>query len=286
MKRVLVTGANKGIGLAITKAILEHCDDSVVVMGSRDPGRGQHALSSMIQHNPAWKSRVVALQLDVASDTSVQQAVRDLRERFPEEPEPLYGIVNNAGIGAGSVNTHAVLEVNLFGIHRVVSAFIPLLDSAAGRIVNITSASGPNFVATCSPQDQQLLTDPAISWSALQAYMRDHLDGCRGETSNAYGFSKACANSYTLMLARENPTLQINACTPGWIETDLTRSQAEGSGKSAAEMGMKPPAEGTRSALFLLFGQADGTGHYYGSDAIRSPLDAYRAPGDPPYTGD
>jgi NAD(P)-dependent dehydrogenase (short-subunit alcohol dehydrogenase family) len=175
--------------------------------------------------------------------------------------------------------------VNLFGIHRVCEAFIPLLDSAAGRIVNITSASGPSFVATCNQQDQQLLTDPAISWSALQAWIRDHLNGS-GETGNAYGFSKACANSYTMILARENPTLQINACTPGWIETDLTRPQAEGSGKSAAEMGMKPPAEGTRSALFLLFGEPQASGQYYGSDAIRSPLDAYRAPGDPPYSGD
>ena len=48
---------------------------------------------------------------------------------------------------------------------------------------------------------------------------------------------------------------------------------------------MKKPEEGTRSALHLLFGKLEGSGHYYGSDAERSPLDRYRAPGSPPYTG-
>ena len=100
-----------------------------------------------------------------------------------------------------------------------------------------------------------------------------------------YGFSKACANAYTLLLAREHPGLRINACTPGFIETDLTRAYAESSGKSPAAMGMKPPAEGARAPLFLLFGEPEGNGRYYGSDAQRSPLDRYRAPGSEPYTG-
>jgi hypothetical protein len=51
-------------------------------------------------------------------------------------------------------------------------------------------------------------------------------------------------------------------------------------------MGMKPPSAGTRSPMFLLFGELDGNGRYYGSDALRSPLDRYRDPGTPAYTGD
>jgi len=79
--------------------------------------------------------------------------------------------------------------------------------------------------------------------------------------------------------------LRVNACTPGFIETDLTRPYVDQSGKSAQELGMKSPAEGTRSAMHLLFGTLDGNGRYYGSDALRSPLDHYRAPGSPAYTG-
>jgi NAD(P)-dependent dehydrogenase (short-subunit alcohol dehydrogenase family) len=100
-----------------------------------------------------------------------------------------------------------------------------------------------------------------------------------------YGLSKACANTYTLIAAREHPGLHINACTPGFIETDLTRPYADAKGLAPADMGMKPPAEGTRSTMHLLFGELEGNGRYYGSDAVRSPMDRYRAPGDPPYTG-
>ena len=35
----------------------------------------------------------------------------------------------------------------------------------------------------------------------------------------------------------------------------------------------------------LLFGELEGNGRYYGSDAKRSPLDKYRSPGSPPYEG-
>jgi hypothetical protein len=72
---------------------------------------------------------------------------------------------------------------------------------------------------------------------------------------------------------------------PGFIDTDLTRPYGASAGKSAAELGMKPPAAGARAPMHLLFGELEGSGHYYGSDAQRSPLDRYRSPGSPPYTG-
>ena len=101
----------------------------------------------------------------------------------------------------------------------------------------------------------------------------------------AYGISKACTNAYSIYLAKKNPNLTINACTPGFIETDLTRPMAESNGKTPAEMGMKSPEEGVSASVFLLMGNPSGSGHYYGSDCVRSPLDKYRSPGDPPYTG-
>ena len=49
---------------------------------------------------------------------------------------------------------------------------------------------------------------------------------------------------------------------------------------------MKPPAAGARCPMALLFGELEGNGHYYGSDALRSPMDRYRSPGSPAYTGE
>lgn len=77
----------------------------------------------------------------------------------------------------------------------------------------------------------------------------------------------------------------MNACTPGFITTDMTRSYAAASGTSAADLGMKSPADGAKAPLHLLFAELEGNGRFYGSDAKRSPLDCYRAPGSPAYDG-
>jgi carbonyl reductase 1 len=290
MRRILVTGGNKGIGFAICKQILARHPDTFVFVGSRDAGRGQAAVDRLTADHP---DRAALLVIDVSSDASVEQAAKRLAAVAGSQPAPLYGLVNNAGIGQGDHSLKQVLEVNTLGVRRVCHAFLPLIDAGGGRIVNITSAAGPNFVSRCSSDRQAQFLDASIGWNGIQAIVDECLaigpdtfaDHGLG-SGEAYGLSKALANTYTLVLARDNPTLRINACTPGFIETDLTRAYAERQGKTPAEMGMKSPEQGAQSALFLLFGEPQGNGRYYGSDAQRSPLDRYRAPGDPPYTGD
>jgi NAD(P)-dependent dehydrogenase (short-subunit alcohol dehydrogenase family) len=141
---------------------------------------------------------------------------------------------------------------------------------------------------------QRFFLDAKVTWPRLKAFIDECIEmgsdkaafGARGlGDGSPYGLSKALANTYTLLLAREHPALGVNACTPGFIETDMTRHYAEEQGKSATELGMKPPSAGARSAMHLLFDKLEGTGRYYGSDAQRSPLDRYRSPGSPPYTG-
>lgn len=286
MRRILVTGANKGIGLALVEGILREQSDTFVFVGSRDRERGEAARRGLVEAHPQWAERVQVVELDVTSEVSVQAAARAVGE------EPLYGVVNNAGIGRAAGGLAAILDVNTFGVRRVCEAFLPHLDPTRGRIVNITSASGPRFVAQCSPERQRFLTAPNTDWAALEAFMAEVI-AMEGKPDafaaaglgdgDAYGLSKACANTYTQHLARVHPNLRINACTPGFIETDMTRPYAEARGVRPEELGMKPPREGTRAPLFLLFGEPEGNGRYYGSDAKRSPLDRYRSPGDPEY---
>ncbi len=292
MRRILVTGANKGIGFAIAERILEEADDSFVFLGARDHERGAAAVQFLLQAAPERADRVQLVELDVASDISVARAADDVRKACGGEE--LYGLVNNAGIGFGTSDLAEVLNVNTRGIHRVCEAFLPLLADG-GRVVNVTSASGPNFVATCSAERQAFFTNPDVTWAEIDALMTE-CEAIAGDANafavkglgdgSAYGLSKACANALTLHLAREHPRLTINACTPGFIATDLTQGYIQGSGKSPADLGMKTPREGAASAIFLLFGAPGGSGHYYGSDAKRSPLDRYRAPGSAPYTGE
>jgi NAD(P)-dependent dehydrogenase (short-subunit alcohol dehydrogenase family) len=290
MRRILVTGANKGIGLSIVKAILGERADSLVYLGSRDLHRGRTAAAGLVAEHAEWKDRLEVVALDVADDGSVAEASRRVADSL--RGEKLYGVVNNAGI-AGDSGLAAALETNTLGVRRVCEAFVPLVETG-GRVVNVTSAAGPSFVATCSPERQRFFLDSQMTWPRLQAFIDECLATSGGASAfaakgladgQAYGLSKACANTYTLILAREHPELLVNACTPGFISTDMTRHYAESQGKSPAELGMKTPAEGAKAPLHLLFGTLEGSGRFYGSDCKRSPLDRYRAPGSPEYAG-
>jgi NAD(P)-dependent dehydrogenase (short-subunit alcohol dehydrogenase family) len=291
MRPILVTGANKGIGHALAGEILRQHRDTFVWLGARSAERGREAVARLVGEDRAWGDRVRLLELDVTSDDSVARA----REEVAGQGVPLHGVVNNAGVGSSAGSLRAVLEVNILGVQRVCAAFTALLDPARGRIVNITSASGPSFVSRCSPPWQAFFRDASIEWARLEAFIGECLAlgddkaafAARGlDDGEPYGLSKACGNSYTMILAREHPSLRVNACTPGFIATDMTRPYAASAGKSPEEMGMKPPVAGTVAPMFLLFGEPDGNGRFYGSDARRSPLDRYRAPGTEPYTGD
>ena len=188
--------------------------------------------------------------------------------------------MNNAGVGSGDADPSAIVNVNVFGLRRVSEAFVSRIEPE-GRVVNITSASGPSYVAKQSAERRALLLDPSLTWPRLLGFIDGEL---HAQVSDAYGLSKAAANAYTVMFAREHPKLQVNACTPGFIETDMTRHYVS-PGQSAADAGMKPPSAGARAPMHLLFAPLEGNGRYYGSDAKRSPVDRYRAPGAPEFQG-
>lgn len=121
-KTVLVTGANRGIGRALVEEALRR-GAARVYAGTRTP------LS-----NP--DSRVTPLTLDITDPAQARAAA--------EQVASLDVLVNNAGLGLyDDLTDPAVLErhlaVNLYGTHNVTQAFLPLLTSSRGAIVNISS---------------------------------------------------------------------------------------------------------------------------------------------------
>jgi NAD(P)-dependent dehydrogenase (short-subunit alcohol dehydrogenase family) len=274
VRRVLVTGANKGIGREICRRILADVPDSYVILGSRNALRGKDAVRTILKQEPSAEGRIEMVVLDVESDESVAAAVASIAARFPNEPEPLHGLCNNAGIGFGK-SIPATLSANYYSQKRVAEAFIPLLNPARGRICNIASASGPTYVRTLDTKLRELFTSPATTPKMLQEEL-ERQARTANEEDVAYGLSKAAVNQWTRQLAREHPSLVINSCSPGYVLTDLTRGMGATNTPEQSNCHVAP--------LFLLFDEAvPASGWYFGSDAVRSPLDRYRGPGDPPY---
>ncbi|MFD0574914.1 SDR family NAD(P)-dependent oxidoreductase [Dactylosporangium darangshiense] len=130
----LVTGANRGIGLAITRAVLERGATKVYAT-ARDP----KTLEALREH---YGARLVALRMDVTDAEQVAEAARQATE--------VDLLVNNAGAFEPTELTDDAIvdvarremEVNYFGVLRVLRSFADTLARRGGVIVNIGSAAG------------------------------------------------------------------------------------------------------------------------------------------------
>ena len=82
-KRVLVTGGNSGIGLALCKLLIRD-HDCYVYLGSRDASRGATALKSIIEEVPEKADKIEVIQIDVGNDASCKSAAEALKGRGEE----------------------------------------------------------------------------------------------------------------------------------------------------------------------------------------------------------
>ena len=129
-----MTGASSGIGRGITERLSEL---GVTVFATARRKSDLAALSKL--------PGVTPVRLDVTREDEVRQAIPVVRSFG----KGLYGLVNNAGIAdlTPTIDTSMeefvrVLDVNLYGVHRMVRAWFPLLRQSRGRIVNISSVNG------------------------------------------------------------------------------------------------------------------------------------------------
>jgi NAD(P)-dependent dehydrogenase (short-subunit alcohol dehydrogenase family) len=187
----LVSGGNRGIGRDVVRQLGER--GITVVLGSRDLKRGEEVAAEL----EAKGLRIVAKQLDIRDEASVERVARELEEEFGRVDI----LVNNAGITdpwrgtAEDANFDAVkdvLETNLFGAWRLAKAVIPLMRrNGYGRIVNLSSGMGQ-------------LSD-------------------MGGHSPGYRVSKTGLNALTRMLASElaGENILVNSVCPGWVRTDM-----------------------------------------------------------------
>jgi len=232
-RHALVTGANKGIGLAIAKGLARK--GMSVWIGARDLARGQAAVRELQQEG----LDVRLLEIDVTDDASTRRAA----ETVAKETDALHVLVNNAGIIIDATtppskvrmeDMKTTFEVNLFGPVRVTQAFIPLLKAAGdARVVMMSSGVG----------SLALITDPTSIYSSVNL-----LD---------YTSSKVALNAVTVSFAKElkSDGIKVNAVEPGHVRTDLN-----------GNTGILTPDEGSATAIKMsLLGEDGPTGGFFGS---------------------
>ena len=203
-KIVLVTGANRGIGFAVAKKLLEK--GTTVILTCRSEQDGKETLNKLSEFD-----NVFYCQLDVTDVDSIEACLKFTKDKFGR----LDALINNAGI---NYDTHqnienadlgevlTTFETNTLAPIRMIQTFLPLLKRGGmSNIVNVSSGSG-----TLASQDG---------------------------TTPGYSLSKLGLNGVTLAFANQlkSEGIIVNSVGPGWVRTDMGGSNANRSPEEGAE---------------------------------------------------
>ena len=183
-KVALVTGSNRGIGKAITIALVEN--------GAKKVYAGARNSESLQELKAKYGDRLIPVQLDVTKDESIANAAQMTTD--------VDILINNAGILAhgnfsdGNIleSLKTNLEVNLWGLVKVTNAFFSgMKQRNSGAIVTISSVAG-------------LLNVPSVlAYSISKAAVHSVVQGLREELSKS--------------------NILVSGVYPGPVETDMTK---------------------------------------------------------------
>lgn len=216
-KKVLVTGATKGMGKEISKVLAEK--GYHVILGARSLQDGQ----SIVKELKLKGLSVTTVQLDVTDINSVQNAAREINS--------LDVLINNAGIALEASSPSKLdvtkvkneFDVNVFGVMNVTSAILPLLKKVKeAKIINMSSMMG----------------------SLNSALDKDSI--VYGASVAGYQSSKAALNMYSIQLSKElekeGYDITVDLVDPGMVATEfggLDPETAKQMGANSIDVGIK-----------------------------------------------
>lgn len=246
----IVTGGNKGVGLAIVRGLCKKAK-GYVILAARNEELGLAAVETLEKEGLQCHFE----QLDICSAESIS--------KFKERVEKKYGgidlLVSNAGIAYKVASTAPNLEksqvtlaTNYFGTINTIQALLPLIRTN-GKIVNVSSFVGK--ATGCLGPDvnhpvRKRYVDPNQTVEGVTQLVNEYLlavekdDYSVWPQDKAYSLSKLSLSSFTAALARslsKDPrNMRVNSCCPGYVDTDMT-----------SHKGHLTPDEGAETPLFV-----------------------------------
>jgi NAD(P)-dependent dehydrogenase (short-subunit alcohol dehydrogenase family) len=222
MTITFLTGENKVIGRETALLLIDY--GHTVLVGARDRERGEEAAAAL-------GARYVPI--DVSDDASVAAAAADVAAHEGR----IDVLINNAGVQGpfgdpgtlAAADALAVLDVNVVGVVRTTTAFLPLLRRSDDPVI-INVSSGMGSLA--------LTHDPARSESQVVVPL--------------YAASKAALTMLTTQYAKGLRGIRVNAADPGYTATDMN-----------GHSGSQTVTEGTDAIVALATeGLGAGTGRF------------------------
>ena len=217
-RTILVTGGNRGIGLAIVEGLAQASEDTIL-LGCRDTKEGKQ-IASKIGPN------VKAVKLDLSSKDILSEDLAKIRAEHPI----IHVLINNAGVlhegdinQASMGNIEASIQVNTLSPTYLIKELLPnMIENDYGRIVNISSG-----------------------WGSFD-------EGLSGPFS--YSLSKAAINALTLCVAKDlRGNVKVNSMCPGWVRTRMGGMMATRSPKEGADTALwlaNLPNDGPNGGFF------------------------------------
>uniref|UniRef100_A0A915D2J7 C-factor n=1 Tax=Ditylenchus dipsaci TaxID=166011 RepID=A0A915D2J7_9BILA len=202
LSNILITGANRGIGLGLVVEFAKCPDIQHIFACCRQPKQALELEQLQKSH-----SSIQILELDVSNDKSIADACKQVTKTVPY----LNLLINNAGIcdQVEGVQVHKPdrdlflrhFNVNTVGPVMVNGTFLPLLRNC------LKVTSHPAIVINVSSEDGSISL-------------------CQGSyplfsNNAAYGMSKAALNHYSKALAFDEKEVIWIALDPGWVRTDM-----------------------------------------------------------------
>lgn len=193
METVVITGANRGIGLALTALFLQQ--DKQVIATSRDLNN-----IDQLQALP-YQDSLTIMALEVTNEASITA----FKTRLADTKIDI--LINNAGIMGGDKQSSEEMDNDAWLTTFSVNTLAPFQLSTALKN-NLHSSSNPRI----------------ISISSLMGSLQG-----QGTGSFAYRTSKTALNKVMQLLALEYKALGITVCPvhPGWVKTDMGGQEAD-----------------------------------------------------------